>query len=260
LKVWLAGLDDDDIRLLIAIPGPLRFWVNIPTRKGGVPKLGRRGVLSVRAWLSRAPVRDLNTIAEEATDFSCHMLTERGDWAAESFENPDLTSLEAVIGALPHVLAGLTLHSYLTRGSTSRRALVEEHWDHLLEVAKRPADDFWSRAHDEEHEHDELHAREADEPQLREEDTGGAVKARDTEDPEAVAGPEAALEELRSQAAQFAEALGQAAQCVAEGLDLPPDLLEQAMTWSASRSTVTNLVQEAGHVWALARGSPNSRR
>ncbi|WP_412711955.1 hypothetical protein [Streptomyces nanhaiensis] len=258
LKAWLTGLDDVQLRELIAIPGPLPHWAKIPFR-GAAPRPGRRELLSVRAWLSRAQIRDLRTIADASADFARHLLAHH-DYREDTLQEPDLDTLESMIVSLPPVLARLTLHSILMEGGTSRRNLVEQHWARLLEAAAQPAPDRECGQGGDAHMHEADteaagQAREASaDPQQRQDSTGKAGAEKDASDLMVTSGPAKALEALRSRATKLAEALDRAAGRVADGFALPQGLLEHAADWAAERSAVADMVQEVGRVWSAEGG------
>ncbi|MET8288376.1 ATP-binding protein [Streptomyces sp. NPDC005132] len=259
LKAWLTGLDDVRLRELILIPGPLPYRARIP-RRGGRPRLGRRELLSVRAWLSRAQMRDLKQIADAAADFSGHLLVRHGNHNAGTLREPDLDTLESVIVSLPPVLARLVLHSMLMEDETPRRTLAEQHWDRLLEAAERPGVD-WAGGEDggaHIHEAEEEAAEQAGEadadPRQRQDDMGVGVALEDASDVVVAAGPAEALLGLRSRAAELADALERAAERVTGGFDLPQGLFEQVAAWTVERSAVAGLIWEAGRNWSAEEG------
>lgn len=258
LKVWLTGLDDAQLRELVSIPGPLPYWAKLSFRSAG-PRLGRRELLSVRAWLSRAQVRDLKKIADDAADSARRLLAHHGH-GEESLREPDLETLESTLASLPPVLARLTLHSVAMENGTSRQNLVESHWARLLEAAALPATECECGRGGDAHmdETDAEAAARAEEtggvPQQRQRGAGEAVAGKDTSNPTVPSGPAEALAALRSRAAELTEALDRAAERVAGGFALPQGLLEQAADWDAERSTVAGTVERADRTWPTEAG------
>ncbi|MFF2326750.1 MULTISPECIES: hypothetical protein [unclassified Streptomyces] len=258
LKAWLTGLDDVRLRELMLIPGPLTHRVGVPHR-GGLPRLGRRELLSARVWLSRAQTRDLKQIADAAADFSGHLLVSHGNLQADTLRDPNLDTLESAIISLPPVLAQLTLHSMLLGDDTPRRTVAEQYWDRLLEAAERPGADWACGEDGGDHIHAEEEAAEQAgkanlDPRQRQDGMGEAVTREDAADVAVAVGPAEALRKLRSRAAELVGALELAAEQVAGGFELPQGLLERAATWPVERSAVANLIREAGRDWSAEEG------
>lgn len=258
LKAWLTGLDDVRLRDLMLLPGPLAHWVGVPHR-GGLPRLGRRELLSARVWLSRSQTRDLKQIADAAADFGGHLLVSHGGFQADPLREPSLDALEPVIVSLPPVLARLTLYSMLLGDDTPRRAVAEQSWDRLLEAAERPGTD-WGRGEDDRgHIHAEEEAAEqagetAPDSWQRQVGLGDAVPQGDAADVPVAVGPAEALRRLRSCAAELVAALELAAEQVAGGFELPQGLLDRAATWPVERSAAADLIREAGRNWSAEGG------
>lgn len=252
LRAWLTGLDDARLRELILIPGPLPFWAKIPLR-GPHPRVGRRELLSARAWLGRAHTRDLRQIADAAADFADQLWSQRAEERPTEPTEPDIDVLEAMAEALPPVLARLTLHSLLSENGTPRQALAEQHWDRLLDAADRAATGWGAEAEDDHHDHvsgDAIAQQDGDVdavPWQRAGDTGGSV----TSDPADIA---AAVDALRVRAAAFADALRLAADRVSGGFSLPDGVEEETVAWARQREAVAGLLPKTGRGWAAEDG------
>ncbi|CAL9472286.1 hypothetical protein SUDANB1_02852 [Streptomyces sp. enrichment culture] len=275
LRAWLTRLDDVQLRELILIPGPLPFWAKIPLR-GPHPRVGRRELLSARAWLSRANTRDLKRIADAAADFADHLWSQHAEGPPVDPTQPDIDALKAMTEALPPMLARLTLHSLLLEDGAPRQRLAEQYWDQLLDTADRAATSWVTEAKDHGHDSGEDIAEHDDVldavPRQRPDNSGDAVpdeQAGGTEtapgtaartvvgatgDASPPAGLATAMEALRTRAAQFADALSLAADQVSSGLSLPVALEEEAAAWACEREAVARLCQNTGHDWAVEDG------
>lgn len=275
LRAWLTGLDDVQLRELILVPGPLPYRAKIPLR-GPHPRVGRRELLSARAWLSRAPARDLKQIADAAAESAAHLWSQHAEGRPIDPVQPDMDALVAMAEALPPLLARLALHSLLLEDDTPRQRLAEQHWGQLLDAADRVADSWYVEAEPHGDGSDEDLAEHDGDPDSspwqQEDDTGGAVTNEQTGEPETAVVAAArtvpsamgdkngtvdlatALDMLRTRAAQFADALRLAADRVSDGLSLPLALEEEASSWARQREAVARLCQNTGRNWTAEDG------
>ncbi|WP_275561064.1 hypothetical protein [Streptomyces sp. 5-6(2022)] len=278
LRIWLTGLDDVQLRELILIPGPLPFQAKIPLR-GPHPRVGRRELLTARAWLSRAHARELKHIADAAADFADHLWSHHPEGRSVDSAQPDIDVLEAMAEALPPLLARLTLHSLLLEDGTPRQRLAEQYWDRLLDAAARAATGWGAEAEDHDHDSDEDTAEHGGDPDAvprqRAGDAGGAGGAVTNEQAEGAQTAPAtgartvlgatgevsrsvdlaeAVGTLRASAAQLADALRLAADRVSGGFSLPEALEEEAAAWRCQREAVAGLCRNSGHDWAAEEG------
>ncbi|MEV7872663.1 hypothetical protein AB0P17_42670 [Streptomyces sp. NPDC088124] len=240
--------------------------------------MGRRELLSARAWLSRAHARDLKQIADVAADFADSLWSQHTEGPHVDLTEPDIDVLEAMSEALPPVLARLTLHSMALEEGTPRQALAEQHWDRLLDAADRAATGRGAEAED--HHIDRVSGEDGTEqdgdvdavPRQRASDPGGSVTndspkgtgtvtraaagneagatTGEVSDPADVA---AAVVALRARAAEFADALRLAADRVSGGFALP-DALEEAAAWTRRRAAVAGMLRTTGRDWAAEGG------
>lgn len=275
LRAWLTGLDDVQLRELILIPGPLPIWAKIPLR-GAHPRVGRRELLSARAWLSRAQTHDLKRIADAAADFADHLWSQHAEGRPVDPTQPDIDVLEAMTEALPPMLARLTLHSLLLEDGTPRHRLAEQYWDQLLDAADRATTGWGAEADDQDHDSAEDIAEHDDAldpaPRKLAGNAGGGVTKERAGGIETAPGAAArvvvgatggvtdsvdlpaAVEALRADAAQFADALRLTADRVSSGLSVPVALAEEATAWAFQREVVASLCRNTGHDWASEDG------
>ncbi|MDP9683106.1 hypothetical protein [Streptomyces griseoviridis] len=255
LKAWLCGLDDDGLRELLRLPGPLPYLANVRL-PGRTIRYGKRELRTARAWLGRAKAHDVKLIAESAAKFSGDVLATREDLPAERFEGADPEVFETLFTSLPPVLATLTLHALALEEGTLRQAMVEEHWTRFTEAAAKSVD------------HQDAQAEQG--MSLREEseesggadplaEVGGAVDERGQEMaslPNQVTATvlEKALGRLRLQAEELTSLLRATAENVADGRAVPESVLARVAEWNNERAFAARAAQNVGREWTEDSG------
>lgn len=245
LRGWLTGLDDQALRELLILPGPLPLMAGIGMRAGTPPRVGRRELLATRVSLSRARGRELRLIAHTAGAYASYLLEHRFGYSRQEIADPDLAALTAMLGRLPPVLAQLAMHSVLIDEAPANR-LLREHWDELLAAATGPGEPGERERDDES---PEIPSSTVPLGQAAKTEEDGAV-------PEQFSGPHltAAAKALRDRSATLAGTLADTAARVRAGARVPDGLREELSAWSAARADLVAHLAEADRAWTDEAG------
>ncbi|WP_307538925.1 hypothetical protein [Streptomyces sp. V3I8] len=247
LKAWLCGLDDIGLRELLYIPGPLPYLAKVPL-PGRSVRYGKREILTVRAWLGRAKVRDVKVVAEAAAKFAGDVLNAREDLPAKGFEGADLKGFEALLAALPPVLATLTLHALASEAGTPEQAIVEEHWTRFAEAAAKSVDSHDAQADQ------NMSLREKSNRGKSVTEVGGENGERGQEmtalsDPVTASVLEKTLGRLHPKAEELTGLLRSTAEDVSDGRTVPECVLARVAEWNNERATAAQAAQKVGRGW-----------
>ncbi|MEV5917916.1 hypothetical protein AB0N42_09515 [Streptomyces pseudogriseolus] len=255
LKAWLCGLDDDGLRELLRLPGPLPYLANIRL-PGKSVRYGKRELRTARAWLGRAKAHDVKLVAESAAKFASDVLATREDLPAQHFEGADPEAFETLFTSLPPVLAILTLHAHALEEGTLRQAMVEEHWTRFIEAAAKSVDRQGAQA-----EQGKSLREESEESGSGNAVTeaGNAVDERtrmvaSLTSQVTASVLEKTLGRLRLQAEELTGLLRSTAENVADGRAVPESVLACVAEWNDERASAAQAVQSVGRRWTEDSG------
>lgn len=238
LRSWLTGLDDAMLGEVLRIPTQLPHSAGIRVDAQQRAHWKARELRSARAYLHRAPSRELLAVAQQAAAFATHMLVHHHGRSPEELKQPTRETLQQMLSGLPPALARFTCFSILHEEPSLAQelGLTDEE---LLACADQPA---VAEAH--------LCAAE-------EADTGGLAadrlpgeqlheRASVTPLTASAEGFADELAELRQAASELAENLRDAARLADDGSQLPADLGDAVRAFNASRSVLADRLAEVG--------------
>lgn len=238
LRSWLTGLDDALLGEVLQIPTqlPNSAGIYVDAQQRGHWKA--RQLRSARAYLHRAPARELLTIAQQAAAFATHILVHHHGRTQEELNQPKRDTLQQILTDLPPALARFTCYSLVSEEPSLARKLGLND-EELLACADRSA---FVEAHS--------RAWETADPGGSASDLLSGIQLHERATvPMLPAGAEALADELaalRQVASELAEDLRDAARLADDGSHLPGNLGEAIAAFNASRIALADRLTEAG--------------